>query len=625
MPKPPSSCNELSKEISPIASSNQVSPQPHLPPLIDPYVNVVLQANQNRNETQPQLPPSPNRDMLVDEINQLQDLSNLLAMHLSNHTTNPTPSTPILPHTITFDQVEHHIGYCPMMKRAKDIENMTIAEYMQYEAELKRQSRRSAQSSHLKRYEGTELNSSHCEKNIALEYPYYSNYAKIDAYYDLPPLLPCFQLVQKPYRYDPSFIANVEDDKGKVLPCQIPPKELNPGSFTLPCTIRNLNFYAMADLGASVNVIPKSIFKFLKLTHLKKTNMLVEMADMTKRVPIGIVENVLFKIDKFLFPSNFVVIDMLEAQTMILGRPFLATINAEINVFNKEISLGIGEDRITFNMDKKIHNFTTPIEKVHVINLIENGESCISRAYNQHESTQDNDDIQGRCGKMARIDDTNPTITKVCNGGEDIYGIDEKGKLREWYCHHDDKRRRMTGEGLSFPDYLLVKYGGNQGSDLIWDKSYAEWCNKNSISSPSTSKLSTTQLDNKPKPRDYTFKQWMLIKVGHTNVNESVKRAFLKSCVIDCFEAELRPAKDPRAKSFDDYKWVFDLEIDQLADEYELGIGKKGIFSKKFKKIVRKFEGMTHTGGSHSKEVEFEVISTHNHVVEILLQVAFTA
>ncbi|GKC65102.1 hypothetical protein Tco_1097700 [Tanacetum coccineum] len=118
MAKPPSPCNELSKESSLITPSNQASPQPHTPtlinpyvnvvlqanqnrnetqphspPLIDPYVNVVLQANQNRNETQPQLPPSPTREMLVDEINQLQDLSNLLAMHLSNHTTNPTPST----------------------------------------------------------------------------------------------------------------------------------------------------------------------------------------------------------------------------------------------------------------------------------------------------------------------------------------------------------------------------------------------------------------------------------------------------------------------------------------------------------------------------------------------------
>ncbi|GJU97987.1 reverse transcriptase domain-containing protein [Tanacetum coccineum] len=111
----------------------------------------------------------------------------------------------------------------------------------------------------------------------------------------------------------------------KVLPCQLPPKEINPGNFTLPCTIRSLNFHAMADLDVSVNVIPKSMFEHLKLAQLKKTDMLVEMVDMTKRSPIGIVENVLVEIDKFLFPSDFVVMDMLNTrnETIILGRPFL--------------------------------------------------------------------------------------------------------------------------------------------------------------------------------------------------------------------------------------------------------------------------------------------------------------
>ncbi|GJX77554.1 reverse transcriptase domain-containing protein [Tanacetum coccineum] len=131
-------------------------------------------------------------------------------------------------------------------------------------------------------------------------------------------------------------IIQTNNVSSRVLPCQLPPKELNPGNFTLPCTIGSLNIYVMADLGASVNVIPKSIFEHLELAQLKKTDMLVEMADMTKRSPVGIVENVLVKIDKFLFPSDFVVMDMLNTrnETMILGRPFLATIHAKIDVFS---------------------------------------------------------------------------------------------------------------------------------------------------------------------------------------------------------------------------------------------------------------------------------------------------
>ncbi|GKA07575.1 reverse transcriptase domain-containing protein [Tanacetum coccineum] len=161
-------------------------------------------------------------------------------------------------------------------------------------------------------------------------------------------------------------IIQENDVSSKVLPCQLPSKEINPRNFTLPCTIGSLNFYDMADLGAIVNVIPKSMFEHLKLDRLKKTDMLVEMAYMTKRSPIGIVENVLVKIDKFLFLSDFMVMDMLNTrnETMILGRPFLATTHAEIDVFNKEISLGIREEEERRQLGIDIKEYDPPM--VHV-------------------------------------------------------------------------------------------------------------------------------------------------------------------------------------------------------------------------------------------------------------------
>ncbi|GKB56129.1 reverse transcriptase domain-containing protein [Tanacetum coccineum] len=118
-----------------------------------------------------------------------------------------------------------------------------------------------------------------------------------------------------------SFISP-ESNTLKVLQHQLPPKELNPRSFTLPCTIGKFNFYTMADLGASINVMPRSIFEHLHLTNLKKRNMLCEMADMSKKAPLGIVENVLVKIDKFLFPSDFVIIDNTPLKPTILGDPY---------------------------------------------------------------------------------------------------------------------------------------------------------------------------------------------------------------------------------------------------------------------------------------------------------------
>ncbi|GJU63414.1 putative reverse transcriptase domain-containing protein [Tanacetum coccineum] len=310
-------------------------------------------------------------------------------------------------------------------------------------------------------------------------------------------------------------------------------------------------------IGTSVNVIPKSMFEHLKLAQFKKIAMLVEMADMTKRSPIGIVENVFDNIDKFLFLSNFVVMDMLNTrnETVILGRPFLAIIHVEIDVFNKEISLGIRGDRVTFDMNKKIHNFTTPIGKIYTINSIHNEESPSlgstpsdkSSRFEKSDNNYDNH-IQERRSKKTRMLKSNtnlpsthfynpvkqicngilkvwptcdPTL-KACNGGIEVYGMNKEGNLKRWYCYLDDDRGSIKGGGLSFPEFLLVKYGEVQKKELIWDNRYAEWCNENSSPYTPTSKPTLVQEDYKHRPKDYSFKDWLLTKVGHTEVSEPI-------------------------------------------------------------------------------------------------------
>ncbi|GKE20366.1 putative reverse transcriptase domain-containing protein [Tanacetum coccineum] len=121
--------------------------------------------------------------------------------------------------------------------------------------------------------------------------------------------------------------------------------------------------------------------------------MLVEMTDMSKNAPLGIVENVLVKINKFVFLSDFVIIDMLgdPNQTMILGRPFLATIHARINIFHVEISLGIGEDRILFDMNENVHHPTVSIEKVYMANSIQEEESFNPLEIESSSSVRNND------------------------------------------------------------------------------------------------------------------------------------------------------------------------------------------------------------------------------------------
>ncbi|GJV66172.1 phospholipase-like protein [Tanacetum coccineum] len=90
-----------------------------------------------------------------------------------------------------------------------------------------------------------------------------------------------------------SFLADPDsqDSQEEVsIEPQLPLKEPNLGIFTIPCTIGNFNFYALADLGASVSVLPRNIFEYLKLANLSNTDMIVEMADMRKLAPFGIVK-----------------------------------------------------------------------------------------------------------------------------------------------------------------------------------------------------------------------------------------------------------------------------------------------------------------------------------------------
>nr|GEV26865.1 reverse transcriptase domain-containing protein [Tanacetum cinerariifolium] len=128
-------------------------------------------------------------------------------------------------------------------------------------------------------------------------------------------------------------------------------------------------------------------------------------------------------------------------------------------------------------------------------------------------------------------------------------------------------RGSVKGRGLSFLEFLLAKYGEVQKEELIWDNR-------------------------------------LVITFGHTKVSERVKKALLKTWLLDCFKDDL--VKDPHTRSFDDYKWMFDLEIDQLADEYELGIGKKGHMLDDIWKNYKKVQGDNtywwHDPGSEEKE-----------------------
>ncbi|GKE11745.1 putative ribonuclease H-like domain-containing protein, partial [Tanacetum coccineum] len=151
----------------------------------------------------------------------------------------------------------------------------------------------------------------------------------------------------------------------------IPRKEKDPGSFTLPCFINNVCFdNAFADLGASVSVMPLSTYLNLGLGELAHTKLTVELADMTVKYPKGIAENVLVGISKFVYPVDFIILDMPEdiKVPLILERPFLSTARAKIDVFKRNITLRVGEERIIF---KSVKPASSLIKRVYMLSLRE--------------------------------------------------------------------------------------------------------------------------------------------------------------------------------------------------------------------------------------------------------------
>ncbi|CAN6721688.1 unnamed protein product [Malus baccata var. baccata] len=113
-----------------------------------------------------------------------------------------------------------------------------------------------------------------------------------------------------------------------VLLHKLPPKKKDPWSFNISCTIGNSNFKsALIDLGASINLMPFSVFQRLGQGDLKPTSIILQLADRSITYPRGVIEDLIIKVDNLYLPADFVVLDMDEdLQTpIILGRPFLAT------------------------------------------------------------------------------------------------------------------------------------------------------------------------------------------------------------------------------------------------------------------------------------------------------------
>ncbi|XP_009784668.1 uncharacterized protein [Nicotiana sylvestris] len=131
------------------------------------------------------------------------------------------------------------------------------------------------------------------------------------------------------------------------------PKLEDPGAFTIPCTIGTAKFVkALCDLGESINLMPYLVFNTLGIGQPRPTSMRLQIVDRTMKRPLGVIEDVLVRVDKLIIPMDFAILDC-EVEykvSIILGRPFLATGKDICDVEARELTFRVVDENVVFHM-----------------------------------------------------------------------------------------------------------------------------------------------------------------------------------------------------------------------------------------------------------------------------------
>ncbi|GKE77103.1 reverse transcriptase domain-containing protein [Tanacetum coccineum] len=166
----------------------------------------------------------------------------------------------------------------------------------------------------------------------------------------------------------------VNENCSAVILKKLPEKLGDPDKFLIPCDFSEIvECLALVDHGASINLMPLSIWKKLSLPELTPTRMILELADRSTTSPSGIAKDVFVKVGKFYFPTDFVVVDYVvdPRVPLILGRPFLRTVRALIDVYSEELTLRVDDEAITFKVGQTSRYSYNDVESVNRIDVID--------------------------------------------------------------------------------------------------------------------------------------------------------------------------------------------------------------------------------------------------------------
>ncbi|KAL1545389.1 hypothetical protein AAHA92_22124 [Salvia divinorum] len=167
----------------------------------------------------------------------------------------------------------------------------------------------------------------------------------------------------------------VGENVSAMIEGEFPSKHTDPGMFTLPITIGGEKIdHAICDLGASTNILPLSIYQKMKGAKMVHTGRVIQLADGSCIHPEGILEHTVIKVQNFLYPTDFYVIKMTDAESdgssrVLLGRPFLKTAKAHIDIFEGTICLDYHGRKCTYGVDKTTDSMD--MEDLHSVSIVD--------------------------------------------------------------------------------------------------------------------------------------------------------------------------------------------------------------------------------------------------------------
>ncbi|CAM8965888.1 unnamed protein product [Rhodiola kirilowii] len=174
-------------------------------------------------------------------------------------------------------------------------------------------------------------------------------------------------------RYDQELMSR---NVSAFVQRKVPPKCGDPGTYTIPCTIGNIRIEnCMLDLGASINVLPFSIYSCLRIGPLEPTGLTIQLADRSCKQPEGKIEDVLVQIGELVFPADFYVLKMenggpTDHAPILLGRPFLKTSKMKIDCGSGMLSMEVEGEVFSFDIFRAMKN-PMEFEEVHTLDTLD--------------------------------------------------------------------------------------------------------------------------------------------------------------------------------------------------------------------------------------------------------------